>query len=406
MRKTLVLILVVWSMMFAGTAAYADTNAAPGLLRGNPAAPPSAPHFAVTDGQWQTYETLSNESIVWSFPRPVDLSGFILYADSPDAQLYMIDSNGIAIAAAGASTTVPSAPFAIDVDRVKSVRITSANPGQSIRVYELDVYGSISPIAPSSPTGLSAIGSDGAVQLGWNADLYATGYRVKRSVMPSGPYSVVQTVYGGTQYRDAAVVNGTPYYYVVSAFNEFGESVNTAPVWAYPFQAAPAAPAHLTASAGDGQVMLQWETVTGAVYYNIKRSFAPGGNYVTVANSVYGYYSDSTVVNGTTYSYVVTAVNGAGESAPSLPATAVPFAPLPDRVLLDIVLTGGTVKEYDLSVPEAAGFVSWYENRSNGTGPAAYPLIRNGSKGPFVTRTDYIAFSSIVSFEANAYKSR
>jgi hypothetical protein len=400
------MILLVWSMMFAGTAAYAQTYAAPGLLRGKPAAPPATPHFAVTDGQWQTYETLWNESIVWSFPRPVDLTGFILYADSPDAQLYMIDSNGIAIAAAGASTTVPSAPFAIDVDRVKSVRITSANPGQSIRVYELDVFGSISPIAPSSPTGLGAAGSDGAVQLSWDADLYATGYRVKRSLMPAGPYSVVQTVYGGTHYRDTSVVNGTPYYYVVSAFNEFGESANSSPVWAYPFQSAPAAPAHLTASGGDGQVMLQWETVTGAVYYNIRRSVVPEGNYSTVANSVYGYYLDSAVVNGTTYSYIVTAVNGAGESAPSFPATAVPIAPVPDRVLLDIVLTGGAVKEYDLSVAEAAGFVSWYENRSNGVGPAVYPLIRNDNKGPFVTRTDYIAFPSIVSFEANAYKSR
>ncbi|TMV51304.1 hypothetical protein FE783_05845 [Paenibacillus mesophilus] len=400
------MIMLVWCMMFAGTAVYAETNAAPGLLRGKPASPPAPPRFAVTDGQWQTYETISNESIVWSFPRPVDLTGFILYADSPDAQLYMIDSNGIAIAAAGASTTVPSAPFAIDVDRVKSLRLTSANPGQSIRVYELDVYGSVSPIAPSSPTGLVAAGSDGAVQLSWDADLYATGYRVKRSMLPSGPYSVVQTVYGGTQHRDTTVVNGTPYYYVVSAFNEFGESANSAPVWAYPYQSAPAAPAHLTASAGDGQVVLQWETVTGAVYYHIKRSVVPGGNYTTVASSVYGYYMDSAVENGTVYSYVVTAVNGAGESAPSTPASVVPFAPLPDRVLLNIVLTGGAVKEYDLSVPEAAAFVSWYETRSNGAGPAAYPLIRNDNKGPFVTRTDYIAFPSIVSFEANAYKSR
>jgi hypothetical protein len=333
------------------------------------------------------------------------LTGFIFYADSPDAQLYMIDVYGMVTAAAGASTTIPAAPFAIDVSKVKTVRLTSGNPGQPIRVYELDLYGSHTPIAPSAPGGLGAIGSDGAVQLHWYPELYATGYRVKRSPYAGGPYSVVQTVYG-TQFRDESVINGVPYYYTVSAFNEFGESANSAPVLAYPYQSPPAAPARLTAVPGDGQVLLQWETVTGAVYYNIKRNGPNGGGYATVGQSVYGYYTDGTVANGSTYFYIVTALNGAGESMPSAAATVIPIAAVPDRVLLNISLAGGDGKGYDLSAAEAADFIAWYGNRSNGIGTGVYPLIRNENRGPFAARTDYIVFSSIVAIEASAYKAK
>lgn len=405
MRKVLLLLVIV-SVLFAGTTVYAaDSNPPAGLLRGQLPSPPASPQFAFTDGNWSSYGFLGTESIVWNFVRPVDLTGFIWYADSPDAQLYMIDANGAVLAAVGAATTIPSAPFAIDVSRVKSVRITSANPGQSIRVYELDVYGSVSPIVPAAPSGLTAVGQDRAVQLDWNGDMYASYYRVKRASNYYGPYSVVQTVYG-THYRDATVVNGTPYYYVVSALNEFGESANSSITYAVPFQQVPTAPAHVTAAAEDGQVALQWESVTGAVYYNIKRATAPDQTYVTVGSSVYGYFKDTQVVNGTTYSYVVTAKNEAGESAPSAAVTVTPTAPLPDRVLLFIILTGGTMKEYDLSVAEAAGFVDWYISRSIGEGAAVYPLTRYDNLGPFAGRIDYIAFPSIVSFETNAYKAK
>ena len=81
----------------------------------------------------------------------------------------------------------------------------------------------------------------------------------------------------------------------------------------------PAAPANLNASAAPGQVLLSWNTVAGATNYRVYRATTPGGQGSTpIASNVTGTtYTDNTVADGTTYYYVVTAVNGSGESTPS-----------------------------------------------------------------------------------------
>ena len=62
------------------------------------------------------------------------------------------------------------------------------------------------------------------MQLGWAASSGATGYNVKRSTTNGGPYSNIATNVAGTSYTNAAVVNGTTYFYVVTAVNAGGES--------------------------------------------------------------------------------------------------------------------------------------------------------------------------------------
>ncbi|MBD0254694.1 MAG: Ig-like domain-containing protein, partial [Cytophagales bacterium] len=75
----------------------------------------------------------------------------------------------------------------------------------------------------------------------------------------------------------------------------------------------PAAPTGLAATAGNASVSLTWNAVAGATTYNVKRH--TGGNFNTVATGVTtNSYQDNNLVNGTTYFYVVTAVNANGES--------------------------------------------------------------------------------------------
>ncbi|GAA3405237.1 fibronectin type III domain-containing protein [Paenibacillus hodogayensis] len=408
MRKAWIVWLMVWSLLLVGTTAYAAPyTAQPGLLRWQPGVSESGGYqYGATDGNPQTFITVSNEPVVWTFPRPVDLTGFIFYADSPDAQLYLLDVNGTEVAAAGAYTTEPTAPFPIQMSAVKSLRVKSAKPANAVRVYELDVYGKVSAIAPGVPTSLRANGMDRTVQLDWRDSQYALGYRVKRSMTPGGPYSVVQTVYG-TTYADKSVMNGYGYYYVVSAFNEFGESGNSDPAYAVPYLPVPSTPASLSAYPGDGQVMLQWPTVTGAVYYNVKRAVWPGGGFTTVAQTVYGYYTDTSAANGVTYAYTVSAMNASGESGPSIVATAMPVAPQPDRAMLVVTLTDRLLKEYDVSLQEAEAFAAWYAAGPNGPRGPVFTIDRSAAnKGPYSKRLDYIAYASVVSFEINAYRSR
>ncbi|WP_010268388.1 glycosyl hydrolase [Paenibacillus senegalensis] len=82
-------------------------------------------------------------------------------------------------------------------------------------------------------TGLSALGSDSEIQLNWSPAVGASGYHVKRSAMPGGPYTTVAHV-NGTEYTDTGLTNGRTYYYVVSAISSAGEGANSQEAAAMP----------------------------------------------------------------------------------------------------------------------------------------------------------------------------
>ncbi|HEY8903141.1 MAG TPA: RICIN domain-containing protein, partial [Chthoniobacterales bacterium] len=92
---------------------------------------------------------------------------------------------------------------------------------------------------------------------------------------------------------------------------------------------APAAPAALLASGGENVATLNWQSSFGATSYTIGRATTSGGPYTTIASGVTtSSYIDTTVTNGTTYYYVVNAVNSAGTSGNSPEDIATPQAPM------------------------------------------------------------------------------
>ncbi len=183
-------------------------------------------------------------------------------------------------------------------------------------------------IVPESPTNLAAAAGNSKVDLLWTAAEGATGYNIKRSITAGGPYTTIKNNASKTTYTDANVTNGTTYYYVVSAVNLAGESGNSNEVSAKPISPAEA-PTALIARTSDFKVDLSWATSEGATDYNIKRSTTAGGPYTTIKNNASGTtYTDANVIYGTTYYYVVSAVNQVGESGNSneVSATTLPDA--------------------------------------------------------------------------------
>jgi hypothetical protein len=89
---------------------------------------------------------------------------------------------------------------------------------------------------PPVPSGLwaSASAANRQVVLYWTASTGATSNNVWRSTASGGPYTNVATVGATTTYADTGVVDGTPYYYEVSALNGFGQSANSSEVEAIP----------------------------------------------------------------------------------------------------------------------------------------------------------------------------
>ena len=105
-----------------------------------------------------------------------------------------------------------------------------------------------------------------------------------------------------------------------------GASATATPVTDCWTASVPSAPANLTATPGNSQVTLSWSASGGAVSYNVYRgTFANGEDPVPISSgSPATGYTDSSVTNGTTYYYEVTAVNLNGESARSNEASATP----------------------------------------------------------------------------------
>jgi hypothetical protein len=96
---------------------------------------------------------------------------------------------------------------------------------------------------------------------------------------------------------------------------------------------APPAPTNFTATATNLLINLNWNAVSGATSYNLKRGTANNGPYPTIFSGLTATnYSDAAVTNAVTYYYVVTAVSD-GESTNSLQASA---TPLPSSVATNI----------------------------------------------------------------------
>jgi fibronectin type 3 domain-containing protein len=184
---------------------------------------------------------------------------------------------------------------------------------------------------PAAPTDLQATAGNTQVSLTWSASAGATSYNVKRSTTSGGPYTKISSP-EATSYLDTGLTNGTPYYYVVTAVNSAGESPASSQATATPTApiTIPAAPTDLQATAGNAQVSLTWNASTGATSYNVKRSTTSGGPYTKISSPETTSYLDTGLINGTSYYYVVTAVNSAGESNPSSQATATPTGTQPD----------------------------------------------------------------------------
>ena len=108
----------------------------------------------------------------------------------------------------------------------------------------------------------------------------------------------------------SGLTNGATYYYVVTAANAYGESGGSIEV-AVTLDDAPPAPTGVTVTSGDGQVRISWDPVKKATTYNLYWS---NQSDVKISGSkkigdVSSPYLHKGLSNGSSYYYVVTAVN-------------------------------------------------------------------------------------------------
>jgi len=180
------------------------------------------------------------------------------------------------------------------------------------------------------PAGLTATAGDAQVSLSWPASVGANGYHVKRSTIDGGPYETFACP-SGTSVVDSGLVNGTTYYYTVSAAytggpDAGGESANSVQANATPQGGPPTPPAPPTRlrarSNRPGTIDLQWvqSPTPGVASNGVYRRLMNGGTYPpspTYTINANTSFRDSQVSRGVSYCYEVTAINANGESGRS-----------------------------------------------------------------------------------------
>jgi fibronectin type 3 domain-containing protein len=228
---------------------------------------------------------------------------------------------------------------------------------------------------PAAPTGLSATPGNALISLNWNdnneSDL--AGYNVYRSTTSGGPYTMLnEWLLSNSDYIDSTTLGGVTYYYVVTAMDLFSnESGNSNQASAIPTDTIPPlAPTGLTAQEGNKYVSLNWNDnsevdING---YNVYRSTTSGGPYTRQNGTLLSSsdFNDANVTNGTTYYYVVTAVDtSSNESANSGEVSAIPHT-ITDVNILGSWVTGITHSK-ESGYNRALLFVAHAKSNSGGT---------------------------------------
>ena len=212
--------------------------------------------------------------------------------------------------------------------------VTAVNAiGESADSSKVSATPALAP--PTAPTGVTATAGHGEATIGWNNVAGATSYNIYHSTTAGVTKANGNKLAGVISPNIVTgLTNGTPYYFVVTAVNAAGEGPESSEVSATPTPAPlPAAPTGVGATAGHGEVTVNWSPVTGATSYNIYFDNTAPVTKATI-NKVTGITTSSKVVtgltNGKTYYFVVTAVNANGESVESSQVSATPTpAPAP-----------------------------------------------------------------------------
>ena len=140
-----------------------------------------------------------------------------------------------------------------------------------------------------------------------------TGYRIYRGTMTGGE-TFLTSVGLVTTYTDTTTTSGTIYYFRLTAVNAMGEGLMSNELSATPSGGGdttpPSTPTNLTAPlVGSSQAVLDWTASTDNVGVTGYQVYRDGLLVGTVATT---HYLDTGMSAGTSHSYQVRAIDGAG----------------------------------------------------------------------------------------------
>ena len=275
----------------------------------------------------------------------------VLDADSePAPSAFTVTVNGASRAVTGVSLgdtkvrlTLASAVRAGDtvtvsytVPAMNPLRDVARNPAAAFSDHP--VTNETPATVPEAPTGLEVTPGDGSVTLRWTASAHDGGRAVtshqyrQKTTGGLGSWEDIELSAPGeanaTSYPVTSLANDTAYTFEVRARNEEGESGPSNQASATP-ATVPSAPRSFTATAGNGEVRLQWlaPASTGGsaiLRYQYRQRYGSQayGNWTDIADSAPGAanansYTVTGLLGNAQYRFEVRAVNTGGPGAES-----------------------------------------------------------------------------------------
>ena len=242
-------------------------------------------------------------------------------------------------------------------------------------------------LVPSAPLSLVATGGTKSVSLSWqepssNGGAAISGYKVYRATSPGGQGPTpIATLGNVTSYQSIGLADGTTYYYKVSAINSAGEGARSSEASATTFSA-PSQPSSITAVGALRSITISWSAPasdggSAVSSYKLYRGSSPTSlSLLATLGTVYSYV-DSSLTDGTTYYYKVSAINVIGEGT----ATAVV------STTTDTVVPGPPQGLIATASSESV-LLSWSAPASNGgSAIVGYKIYRGESSGQLALLT-------------------
>ncbi len=289
-----------------------------------PAAPGKPAGFQVTPGNRKA-------TLTWSDPDDDTISKWQYSYKTTEGYGSWIDMPG------SGADTVRHVVSMLANDTLHTFRIRAVNNvGDGVESDEV----SATPVAsvPGKPTGLAALTGDGQITLQWVDPLDATIRKWQYAYKTTGDYENWTDMSGSgattTRHIIGGLVNGTTYTIRIRAVNDVGNGPESGEVPATPLSV-PAEPAGFTVTAGDAQVLLEWNDPLNASIAGWQYSWKTTGDYgawtdISGSGAQTTEYAVTGLANGVEHVFRIRAVNGSGNGAESEGIAATP-RPVPAK---------------------------------------------------------------------------
>ncbi len=213
----------------------------------------------------------------------------------------------------------------------------------------------------STPTVKSIENAYGGPKITWSKVAGATKYEIYRKTKSSNWSSIGST--SSTSYIDSSAKNGTKYYYAIRAVDGATKSYYSSAHFNSVCKAVTYSATLKVENTTSTTVKVSWNKVSGAKKYEVYRKAGSAKKWTKVKTTTSTSYTDKKVKNGTTYKYMVKAINSKSKVITTSASTTIRCISAPKLSKVTSAKSGVTFKWN--KVKGASGY---YVYRKTGSG--------------------------------------